>query len=45
MKDRGMFEVPPKGYKGSRKGTSWDVDAMNDAYFQAPTTVSAGVVS
>lgn len=45
MKDRGMFEVPPKGYKGSRKGTSWDVDEMNEAFFAAPTTVSTGVVS
>lgn len=44
MKDRGTFEVPPKGYRGSLKGTSWDVDEMNDAYFQAPTTVQAGAV-
>lgn len=40
-----MFEVPPKGYRGSLKGTSWDVDEMNSAYFQAPTTVKAGAVS
>jgi hypothetical protein len=45
MKDRGMFEVPPKGYRGSLKGTSWDVDTMNEAYFRAPTTVTAGAVS
>ena len=45
MKDRGMFEVPPKGYTGSRKGTGWDVDEMNDAFFQNPTNVSAGVVT
>lgn len=45
MKDRGMFEVPPKGYKGSLKGTSWDVDEMNAAFFEAPTTVSAGAVT
>lgn len=45
MKDRGVFEVPPKGYKGSLKGTSWDVDDMNDVYFQAPTTVRTGAVS
>jgi hypothetical protein len=44
MKDRGVFEVPPKGYKGSLTGTSWDVDEMNDAYFSAPTTVRAGAV-
>lgn len=45
MKDRGVFEVPPKGYKGSRKGTSWDTDDMNDAFFQSATTVSTGAVS
>lgn len=42
-KDRGMFEVPPKGYRGSLKGTSWDVDVMNEAYFQGDT-VTAGEV-
>lgn len=45
MKDRGMFEVPPKGYKGSLKGTSWDTDTMNEAYFNAPTEVKAGAVN
>lgn len=45
MKDRGTFEVPPKGYKGTLKGTSWDTDTMNDAYFSAPTTVRAGAVT
>lgn len=44
MTARGKFEVPPKGYRGSLKGTSWDVDEMNDAYFSTPTTVSAGAV-
>lgn len=33
MKARGMFEVPPKGYRGSLRGTSWDVDAMNADVF------------
>lgn len=33
MKSRGMFEVPPKGYRGSLRGTSWDVDAMNADVF------------
>jgi hypothetical protein len=42
MKDRGMFEVPPKGYRGSLRGTSWDPDAMNADYFNNATTVRAG---
>lgn len=45
MKDRGMFEVPPKGYTGSRRGTSWDTDEMNSAFFQSATTVNAGAVN
>jgi hypothetical protein len=44
MKDRGVFEVPPKGYRGSLKGTSWDTDVMNEAYFTTPTTVQQGAV-
>ena len=28
MKDRGMFELPPKGYQGDIIGTSWDPQVM-----------------
>lgn len=42
MKDRGKFEVPPKGYRGSLRGTSWDVDEMNEGY--SPEFVNAGEV-
>jgi hypothetical protein len=45
MKDRGLFEVPPKGYRGSLRGTSWDQDAMNADYFNNTTTVQAGAVA
>jgi hypothetical protein len=44
MKDRGMFEVPPKGYRGSLKGTSWDPDVMNEPYFRG-ASVKAGEVN
>lgn len=44
MKDRGMFEVPPKGYRGSLRGTSWDQDVMNADYFSQTATVTAGEV-
>jgi hypothetical protein len=43
MKDRGVFEQPLKGYTGSLKGTLWDLDAMNAAYF-AGGSASAGEV-
>jgi hypothetical protein len=32
MKARADFEVPPLGYKGSLKGTSWDPDVMADEF-------------
>lgn len=42
-KDRSMFEVPPKGYRGSLKGTGWDQDEMNKPYIQG-AAVTAGEV-
>lgn len=46
MRDRGKFEVPPKGYRGSLVGTSWDTAAMNADYFrQAGTQIKAGEVT
>lgn len=32
VKTISMFEVPPLGYTGSLKGTSWDPDAMLAGY-------------
>lgn len=40
MKDRGKFEIPPKGWKGSLKNTSWDPDALNAQVTKTTTTVS-----
>jgi hypothetical protein len=34
MAQVGKFEVPPPGYTGSLKGTSWDQDIMLDDYNQ-----------
>jgi hypothetical protein len=28
MKTRGMFELPPKGYRGDTAGTAWDPNVM-----------------
>lgn len=43
MKDKGMFEVPPPGYRGDLEGTSWAPDAMAASF--SPTEVVAGAVS
>lgn len=32
VKTISMFEVPPLGYTGSLKGTSWDADEMMSGY-------------
>lgn len=33
-KTRAMIELPPPGYTGSLRGTSWDPDAMLAGYKQ-----------
>lgn len=33
-KTRAMIELPPPGYTGSLRGTSWDPDAMLAGYTQ-----------
>lgn len=41
MRKKAKFEVPPKGYRGSLRGTSWDPDVLA-AQVSSTSTVAAG---
>ena len=44
MKDRGMFELPQKGYRGDTTGTSWVPQVMAGEFGNAAESFNEGAV-